>query len=88
MTVALDAKNTTMDDLLEHAASGDYVHLLQDGRRVATMYPAGTASFPPRTPEQIERARAGLARADERSKRLGLKFDFAEFKAEVEDGRL
>ena len=87
MTVALEAKNTTLEEVLRHAASGDEVQLTKEGRAVATVTPESPARFPPPTPEQRERMRAALARADERSKRLGLKFDFAEFKAEVEEGR-
>jgi antitoxin (DNA-binding transcriptional repressor) of toxin-antitoxin stability system len=88
MTVALEAKNTTLEEVLRYAASGDEVQLTEEGFAVATVRPAGDVRFPVPTPEQQQKMRAALARADERSKRLGLKFDLAEFKADVEEGRL
>lgn len=87
MMVALEAKDTTLEEVLRHAASGDEVQLTREGEAVALVRPAGAVKFPPPTPEQRERMRAALKRVDERRKRLGLKFDFAEFKAEVEEGR-
>lgn len=87
MTVALEAKDTTLEEVLKHAVSGDEVQLTQGGRAIATVRPEGVDRFAPPTPEQRERMRAALARVDERRKRLGLKFDFNEFKEEVEYGR-
>ena len=87
MTVALEAKDTTLEEVLKHAAVGDDVKLLRDGRAVATVKAESAISSAPLTPEQRERARAALVRMDERRKRLGLTFDFDEFKADVENGR-
>lgn|GEM_PF-5706813 len=53
----------------------------------ATDFAFPESSLPTRTPEQIAKALAGLASAQERAKRLGLKFDLEEFKADREFGR-
>lgn len=86
MTVQVEAGKTTMDALLENIARGDQVELQQNGRTVATLTPAPTLPKRP-TPEQTAQALAALGRIDERVKRLGLRFDFDEFKADKEYGR-
>ncbi len=88
MTIAVEAADTTLPALMERIEHGDEVRLLKDGQTVATLSPINTERvFPERTPDQIARATAALARADERAKRLGLKFDMEEFKADKEFGR-
>jgi antitoxin (DNA-binding transcriptional repressor) of toxin-antitoxin stability system len=90
MTVAIEATNTNLAALLERIDLGDHVQLQRNGQAVATISPISTDQHPPkleRTPEQIAAASAALARADERSKRLGLKFDMVEFTADKEFGR-
>lgn len=80
MTIDVEATETTIPALLESIERGDEVQLLKNGEAVAILKPQ-------RSREQIERALAGFAEATERSKRLGLKFDLDEFKADREFGR-
>ena len=80
MIVDLEVTETTIPALLEQVANGDEVRLLRNGQAVATIVPH-------RSREVIEKAQAALERATERSKRLGLRFDFEEFKADKEFGR-
>jgi len=88
MTVAVEATETTMSALLESIERGDQVQLQRNGHTVATLSPVSAdKNSLNRTPEQIAAATAALARADERAKRLGLKFDMEQFKADREFGR-
>jgi antitoxin (DNA-binding transcriptional repressor) of toxin-antitoxin stability system len=80
MTIEVEATETTMSALLESIERGDQVRLLKHGRPVALVQPQ-------RTKEQIELALEGMASATERAKRLGLKFDIDDFKADREFGR-
>ena len=88
MTVEVEAAEVTVPALLESIERGDLVQLKKNGRTIAIVSPTVTEQdFPKRTPEQIAEARAALAGIDELSKRLGLKFDFEEFKADRDFGR-
>jgi len=88
MTIAVEATDTTLPALMERIEQGDQVQLQRNGQTVATLAPAiAGRPFPTPTPEQVARATSALARADERAKRLGLKFDMEEFKADKEFGR-
>jgi len=88
MTVAVEATETTISELLESIERGDTLRLQKDGQTIAIVSPTFPVNIlSERTPEQIAEGLAALARADERSKRLGLKFDLDEFKADREFGR-
>jgi antitoxin (DNA-binding transcriptional repressor) of toxin-antitoxin stability system len=88
MTIEVEATETTIPDLLDSIERGDTLRLQKDGQTIAVLYPTSSSGdFSERTSEQIAQATAALSRADERSKRLGLKFDFDEFKADKEFGR-
>jgi antitoxin (DNA-binding transcriptional repressor) of toxin-antitoxin stability system len=88
MTVEVEATETTLPALLERIERGDTLRLQKNGRTIAVVSPTFPDNkMPKRTPEQVAKALAGLASADERSKRLGLKFDLEEFKADREFGR-
>ena len=80
MTIEVEATETTIPALLESIARGDEVQLLRNGEAVAILKPQ-------RSSEQVERALGAFAEATERAKRLGLKFDLNELKADRELGR-
>lgn len=78
--VEVEALDTTLDEVLKRVEQGDEVRIIKSGEPVASM-------FPVRSREQRDEAFAAMARMDERAKRLGLKFDLEEFKADKEFGR-
>jgi antitoxin (DNA-binding transcriptional repressor) of toxin-antitoxin stability system len=80
MTVEVESTGVTLAELLEQLQKGDHVNILKDGEPIASLYPARSAY-------DRERAQEAMDRMDERAKRLGLKFDYEEFKADKEFGR-
>ena len=86
MTIAVEAADTTVPELMESIERGDEVRLMKDGQTVARIVPQQPKLIV--TPEQRARAQQALRDMDALSKELDLgPFNFEEFMADRDAGR-